>query len=111
MPLHHLISPDDRYRVRLLLHPGVQGSDYINACYVDVSPLYCTSHDSHVTHPTPYPPGLSATSSVHPDPGTNVQHSDRFLEDGVGTQVFLYHDVVSVGGKGGGMWLRGQICG
>ena len=28
---------DERYRVRLLLHPGVSGSDYINASYIDVS--------------------------------------------------------------------------
>ncbi len=27
---------DDRYRVRLLLHPGVVGSDYVNASYIDV---------------------------------------------------------------------------
>jgi len=32
-----LSGADDRYRVRLLLHPGVQGSDYINASYLDVS--------------------------------------------------------------------------
>ena len=31
------LSPDDAYRVRLLMHPGVSGSDYINAAYIDVS--------------------------------------------------------------------------
>ena len=35
--LHECVSSDDKYRVRLLLYPGVVGSDYINASYVDVS--------------------------------------------------------------------------
>ena len=39
-----LCSLDDRYRVRLLLHPGVHGSDYINASYVDVSSHSLFSH-------------------------------------------------------------------
>lgn len=30
-------SPDDLHRVRLLMQPGVTGSDYINATFVDVS--------------------------------------------------------------------------
>ena len=38
MPLDSVSPPlDDDYRVRLLMHPGVSGSDYINASYIDVS--------------------------------------------------------------------------
>ena len=44
---HHFT--DDRYRVRLLLHPGVNGSDYINASYVDVSSTQIHSCDYHMT--------------------------------------------------------------
>lgn len=43
----YLCFIDDRYRVRLLLHPGVYGSDYINASYVDVS-YHCTQTYSHM---------------------------------------------------------------
>ena len=32
-----LCSTDEAYRVKLLMMPGVSGSDYINASYVDVS--------------------------------------------------------------------------
>ena len=39
-----LYSPDDRFRVILELHPGVHGSDYINASYVDVSSHSLFSH-------------------------------------------------------------------
>ena len=34
-----LILPDDESRVHLSLMPGVEGSDYINANYIDVSDL------------------------------------------------------------------------
>ncbi len=35
----HLLTPDDQTRVRLQEIEGEPGSDYINACYVDVSEL------------------------------------------------------------------------
>ena len=33
---------DDLHRVRLLMQPGVNGSDYINASFVDVSDVFNT---------------------------------------------------------------------
>ena len=45
------LPPDDSYRVRLLLHPGVLGSDYMNASYVDVSTYntpFSTIFSAHV---------------------------------------------------------------
>ena len=48
---HHESLPpptsDDPYRVRLTMFPGVEGSDYINSTYMDVSePYTCTSYVS-----------------------------------------------------------------
>ena len=31
------VHTDDKHRVKLLMYPGIEGSDYINATFLDVS--------------------------------------------------------------------------
>ena len=114
------LPPDDSYRVRLLLHPGVVGSDYMNASYVDVStyntpfspslhsalPPPLTFSSPHLPSPFTFLPlpftGLPAASSVHSDPGSTETHSGRLLADGLGAQSLYHHDALSAGGEGEG---------
>ena len=34
-----ILCTDDKHRVKLLMYPGIEGSDYINATFLDVSVL------------------------------------------------------------------------
>ena len=80
------LPPDDSYRVRLLLHPGVLGSDYMNASYVDVSKyntpfstilsvhVYLLSLHSAFPPPSPSPSSLTFPSHLPPSQGYQQRH-------------------------------------
>ena len=57
----HTLIPDDTSRCRLSFIPGVEGSDYINANYIDVSHA---SVDIHHSTPLASYPGPSQIFDV-----------------------------------------------
>ena len=91
-PLHYT-TLDNRERVRLKTTGGVQGGEYINANFVDVS-----LHGFNVSAVTilSFLVGIQVTQCLHSSPSSPPGHSERLLEDGVGVQVHEHCRVVSI---------------
>ena len=74
------IFPDENTRVCLSPIRGIDGSDYINASYIDVSDSTLTLTLSRLVS------GLSIQERVHRHAGPVERDGRRFLANGLGTQ-------------------------
>lgn len=86
MPINFV---DDFSRVKLSLVEKREGSDYINASYIDVSACTLTFADLSVV--LCCIAGLQAGQCIHSNTGAHAQHHRRLLEDDLGTQADRSH--------------------
>lgn len=79
-----LCAVDDFSRVKLEIVDGREGSDYINASYIDVSVTFVTLRSRLYVYGVV---GIQASQCIHRSTRPHAKHNRRLLEDDLGEEI------------------------